>query len=342
MSLTEALSYQAVTCDKLGSPFMGQLLRQLAENLRPGTPLTDRLFTWPGELGPRGASVPLRLAGGLHALVLTGQAPALAALYPPNAAEDDALWAEVARTLDTHAAFLGRWIDSPPQTNEVARSACLIPLGHWLTDRFGLPITLSEIGASAGLNLFWDRYALQAGPARLGPDDAVLTIAPEWRGRAPIVAAPTIAARRGVDLNPLDVGGDGDRLRLRAYLWPDQPDRMARLEAALGVAEPLVDGDDGIAWLRGRLGAPQEGVHLIYTTVAWQYLTEADQATGTALIEAAGARATPQRPLAWFGMENDGDLLGAGMHLRLWPGDHKIPFGRIDFHGRWVDWQPGA
>ena len=342
MSLTEALTYQAITGDKLGSPFMGQLLRQLAAHLRPGTPLTDRLFAWEGELGPRGASVPLRLAGGLHALVLTGQAPDLAALYPPATTDDATLWAEVDRTLGTHATFLDSWIDNPPQTNEVARSASLIPLGHWLTDRFGLPITLSEIGASAGLNLFWDRYALQAGDTRLGPEDAVLTISPEWRGASPICATPTIAARRGVDLNPLNVKDANDRLRLRAYLWPDQPDRMARLDDALTIAEPVVDGGDGIGWLRKRLAEPIDGLHLIYTTIAWQYLSAEDQAVGTALIEDAGTKASPDRPLAWFGMENDGDMVGAGMHLRLWPGDLRLSFGRIDFHGRWVDWAPPA
>jgi hypothetical protein len=103
-------------------------------------------------------------------------------------------------TLFQHQTRLDRWLDSPPQTNEVRRSAILIATGHWLTARYGLPLTLtlSELGASAGLNLIWDRYALQAGTVRLGPDDAAITLRPEWRGAMPPQALPTLSARRGV------------------------------------------------------------------------------------------------------------------------------------------------
>lgn len=84
---------------------------------------------------------------------------------------------------------------------------------------------------------------------------------------------------------------------------------------------------------------PQPGaLHLIFHTVAWQYFPPAAQAKGTALIEAAGARATPDTPLAWLRMEADTQTRGASVSARLWPGDHHIPLGRADFHGRWVDW----
>lgn len=78
--LAAALRDQAAHCADLGSPFMGRLCGMLADNLRPGTPLTDRLFDWPGDITPRGAGLPLRLCSALHALVLRGDA--LAAAYP--------------------------------------------------------------------------------------------------------------------------------------------------------------------------------------------------------------------------------------------------------------------
>jgi hypothetical protein len=57
------------------------------------------------------------------------------------------------------------------------------------------------------------------------------------------------------------------------------------------------------------------------------------------LIEAAGKRATRNRPLAWLSMEQDGSgLKGAALTLRLWPGDITLPLARVDFHGRWIDW----
>ena len=60
---------------------------------------------------------------------------------------------------------------------------------------------------------------------------------------------------------------------------------------------------------------------------------------GRALIEAAGRKATGDAPLAWFGMEPDGDSPGAAMTLRIWPGDITVDIGRMDFHGRWVNWK---
>ena len=59
------------------------------------------------------------------------------------------------------------------------------------------------------------------------------------------------------------------------------------------------------------------------------------------MIEAAGALATPDHPLAWLSMENDGDAtggVGAAITLRIWPGNVTLQLGRADFHGRWVQW----
>jgi len=89
--LREALRFQAEACADLGSPFMQRLCSLLSERLEPGTPLTDRLFGWQGDLGPRGDSVPLRLAGALHALKLQGHT-GLAQVYPPHRPDDEALW----------------------------------------------------------------------------------------------------------------------------------------------------------------------------------------------------------------------------------------------------------
>ncbi len=342
MSLRAALRHQAETCAALGSPFTARLLRLTADRLHPGTPLTDRLLTWPGDITSSGASVPLRLMGALHGLVLDGTDPSLAALYPPNPAPDDAtLWQAVETALATHDDRLQGWLDRPPQTNEVGRSAVLIAAGHWLAAECDRPMVLSELGASAGLNLNWDRFALQTPARTLAPDNPVLTLTPDWRGDAPPRAAPVITDRRGADLTPLDPTDPAHVLRLTAYIWPDQPERLSRTRAALSIADPKVDAEDAAPWLEKRLQeAPQNHLHLIYHTIAWQYFPPATQSRAQTLIETHGARATADTPLAWLGMEADDDTPGAGLSLRLWPGDRKIPLGRADFHGRWVDWRP--
>ncbi len=335
--LREALRFQAEACADLGSPFMQRLCTMLAERLEPGAPLTDRLFGWHGDLGPRGDSVPLRLAGALHALKLQGHS-GLAQVYPPHKLDDEALWNAVASALASEAAFIDRWIDSPPQTNEVRRAACLIAVGHLLDERFGLPLSIMELGASAGLNLSWDRFALEAGGRRHGPEDAVLTLRPEWRGLPLPAANPKVAERTGVDLNPVDTRSEAGRLRLLAYLWPDQPERIALTEAAIGTVTAPPDRDDAIDWLAERL-TPKPGLtRLVYSTIAWQYFPRAAQERGERLIRQAGAQAQLESPLAWFGMETDGQSPGAAMTLRLWPSGETLQLGRIDFHGRWIDW----
>jgi len=316
---------------------MGQLMRLCAESQWPTGSITDRIFGWEGDITPAAQSVPLRLAGALHALLLQGHA-GLAAVYPPNQTEDAVLWDAISDAFRSDEAHLHAWLDSAPQTNEVRRSAVLIAVGHLLTDRFGLPIRTSELGASGGLNLHWDSYGMVLEGQSFGAQTPALTLTPDWTGPLPPATPPKIVARAGVDLNPLDPSNPDHALRLQAYLWPDQPERLSLTRSAIAAATTPVAQGDAIDWLHSRLTHDAGILHLIYSTVAWQYFPVIKQAEGTALIEAAGAAATKATPLAWFGMENDGSGLGAALTLRLWPGDATLSLGRADFHGRWIKW----
>jgi hypothetical protein len=325
---------QAEVGTGLGSPLMTHLMSGLAKALVPGDPLADAVLGWTGDPSSMGDAVPLRLAGGLHALVLTGAEPSLAAAYAdPGSDPTDAALAAIRR----HPEFLLDWLASPPQTNEVRRSAVLIAAAQWLTARFGLPLVLSELGASAGLNLVWDHYALCIGDTCFGPASPALTLTPDWAGALPPQAAPQIVDRRGVDLNPLDPRTD--RLRLLAYIWADQADRLARTRTALDLVArkpPVIDRGDAADWLVTRLQARPDGaLHLVFHTVAWQYFTPDTQARARAALDAAGKAG----PLAHLSMELDDTTPGAALTLRLWPGGETISLGRADFHGRWIDWQ---
>ncbi len=321
---------------------MGRVLNMLAQHWPEDSALARSIAHYTGDIGPRGHSLPLRIAGGLHALVLSEQSPELAAVYPPHTPSDDALRDAVCAAIADHSAFLCDWVTSPPQTNEVRRSAALIPAAYVAASHFDLPVMLSELGASGGLNLMWDHYALDTGAGTLGPENPVLTLAPDWTGPVPSGPAPRVVSRAGVDLNPLNPRKPDDLLRLTAYLWADQPHRLALTQAAAAVMDADIAKMDAIDWLETRLAAPRPGhLHIIQHTIAWQYFPAPAQARGQALIEAAGARATPDAPLAWLSLENDGDAtgkVGALLTLRLWPGDITLELGRADFHGRWVAW----
>ncbi|PJE29156.1 hypothetical protein SAMN06297129_0959 [Pseudooceanicola antarcticus] len=325
---------QAEACDGLGSPFTAALLRTLAHDMPPGA-VAARIAAWPVEtLSPD--ALALRLAGGLHALVLQGRDAALAACYPPH---QGALSEVLPGTLATHEAHLLHWLDSAPQTNEIRRSAALILAAGLLAERFpDQPLQLSELGASAGLNLQFDRYGMEVAGQRFGAAAPLLTLTPDWQGELPPRAAYRVAEARGVDLNPLDPGSPADMLRLRSYTWADQPDRMARLDAALAGEIPAVDRGDAAAWLEDRLAAPARGrVHLVYHTIAWQYFPAETKARCEAALARAGALATPEAPLARLSFEADAsERPGAALRLTTWPGGETQELGRVDFHGRWL------
>lgn len=340
--LEAAFRHQAASCEALGSPFMGRLLRLLADDWPGDSKLGRFIATFGGNIGPAGHSLPLRICGGLHALVLTRRDKDMIAAYPPAQVSDADLRDAVLPALEKYATFLIDWCRTPPQTNEVRRSAAMIAGARVAVSHFNLPLHLSELGASGGLNLMWDYYTLDIGETRFGPPVPAVTLKPKWTGAPPPDVTPRIATRAGVDLNPLTPGDGEDMLRLTAYLWPDQPERLSMTRAAGSVmSAPLFKGD-AVEWMSERLAAaPQGRLHMIQHSLAWQYFPKAAQARARALIEAAGKRATRDRPLAWLSMEIDGDAsgdTGAALTLRLWPGDLTLALGRADFHGRWIDW----
>ena len=148
--LKAAFQEQAKACIGLGSPFMGWLMDLLAAHWADATGLARLFAAWPGPVDEGGAALPLRLAGGLHVVVLLGRDPRLAAAYPPHGVDDPTLFAAVLGALHREAAFLSDWGQSPPQTNEVRRSAVLIAAAHWRDAQFHWPLQLSELGPAPG------------------------------------------------------------------------------------------------------------------------------------------------------------------------------------------------
>ena len=334
-AVRDAFAAQARGCAKLGSPFMGRLMALFAARLTAGSPVADLVLGWTGNPRSEADSVPLRLAGALHALKRSGH-PALTSVYPPHQVDDETLWSTVTATLEAEEEFLLERLSNPPQTNEVRRASALIPTLHLLDRRYGLPIRLIEIGTSAGLNLRADQFRQETGSASYGPKDAPVRLAPGWQGPTPAPSTPQIAERIGIDLRPLDPARDADRLL--SYIWPDQPDRLAWTEAAIGLATlhpAQLIAADAVDWLHG-LTLEAGRLTLLFHTIAWQYLPGDARAEGERLIGATGALATDAAPLARFSMEAAGP--SAALTLQLWPGKVMLDLGRADYHGRWIEW----
>ncbi|MDC0913335.1 DUF2332 family protein [Paracoccaceae bacterium] len=104
-----------------------------------------------------------------------------------------------------------------PQTNEIRCSAVLVATALILERRFNLPLIVSELGASAGLKLLFDRFELSSFGCTYQPHKAKLTLTPDWRGPAPPPDRVKIAGRYGVDLSPVNPRSSEGFLRLCAY-----------------------------------------------------------------------------------------------------------------------------
>ncbi|WP_349368212.1 DUF2332 family protein [Salinarimonas sp.] len=340
-----AFHRQAESCRGLGSPFTAALCALLAARLAPTeSAFARRIAGWPTDRAGDDA-LALRACGALHALARSGDAPGLRAAYPPVEADVETLWAAIEAALADHDARLTDWLSSPPQTNEPKRSGALLGALAILSTETGLPIDLLEIGASAGLNLSLDRFAYALGVAeRPGAPDVAVTIRCDWRGAPPDPQTPLVVAHRaGCDRNPLDPGRAEDRARLLAYVWADQQDRLATTAAALeaaAIAPWRVEKADAADWVEAALARrPVAGrVTVLAHTIVWQYLPDATKARIEAALAAAGARATPEVPLARVSMEADDRTGSAALTLTTWPGGGTRALGRADFHGRWVEW----
>lgn len=340
----QAFLDQARWCDGLGSPFTACLMRVIESLLDRECEVGRRILEWQGNPSASHDSVPLRLAGALQALALGGHAPALAALYPPNAMPSQgALTALLPTIFREHETFLLELLRFAPQTNEAGRSAILYPAMAEIARVTGKPLALFELGSSAGLNLALDMFAYRFGGNQVGKLQSSLSLAPEWSGE-PLEPPPfRVASRRGCDLNPLDIRVPMERARLRSYVWADQSERIARFEAAASIAADLpirLDKAEAANWVEQNLELDHSGqtCPVLFHTIAAQYFPEESRARIAAHLEKIGAAATPDRPLAWLAFEQvpgEGHLLT----LRLWPGGEARMLAKADPHGRKVEWR---
>jgi hypothetical protein len=304
--LARGFETQGGVCAQFGSAFYGELAGRIAGDLPP---CVRALFA-PWEGGSfedlMGAAVTLRFLGAIHDLALSGEDPALSDAFPP-AADAAAAWtaakAAIARDPARFAAFMAH----EPQTNEVRRSACLLPGFLVVAAETNAALACLELGASAGLNQLWSRYRYDYGPAGSWGDPASpLTLNADWSGPRPLPEARLeVASRAACDRKPIDLADPGQRRRLKAYLWPDQTERLARFDAAVAMALAAgvrVEEADAVDWTLAR-AAPRAGVAtVVYHSIFWQYLGPRTQAALTEAVELHGAAATPDAPLAWLRM----------------------------------------
>ncbi len=231
------------------------------------------------------------------------------------------------------------------QTNVVRRCTCLLPAFSQVANEAEGRLSLIDLGASAGLNLNFDRYGvryLRSGREvrRWGDAEAPVQLEAELRGDAvpKIADCIPVGGRTGVDLNPIDAQDPDAVLWLRALIWPEHVERHRRLlDAAQELARQpvrLLRGDAG-ELLPGLLAAaPEEEALTVFTTVALYQFPRRTRAG----VEAALVRASRRRPIWRVALEGADDM---ELTLTRYRDGAAMPadlLARASPHGWWLEW----
>lgn len=333
---------QVAYCLNNDAPITARVVTAIWDTIEGGldNTLTRRIAGWQGA--PLADALPLRIAGGLHWLHLTGRESALAPIYRGEDAIDVAI---VRDAMTAHEALLLPWLVGPPQTNEAGRSSNFIAAMLWLAGK-GLPPRFEclEIGSSAGINLMLDRYHYDLGGVQVGPADAVMYFKPEWQGSAPPDMQIEIVSTKGCDVAPVDLTDPNQSERLKAYIWPEHTIRFERMEAAIRAAterRPDLSGTNAADFVESELAKPQEpdATRMLMHSIVWQYVPADQQHRVTAAMEAAGAKATPEMPLAWVSVEANRTVHRHNLKVRYWPGgEEATQLTWSHAHGADIEW----
>jgi len=249
-----------------------------------------------------------------------------------------------------HDQFVFEWprireivLERRTQTNEPGRCAVLLPILAALPQ----PLALLEVGASAGLCLYPDRFSYQFGgepriePSR-GPGAVVLQCGTS--GTVPLPdQLPKVVWRAGIDLNPLDVN-DADEMRwLETLVWPEQADRLARLRGAIEVVrqEPprLIEGNLLTVLVETASSAPDAATLVVFHSAVLNYLTAQHRATFAQMVSGL--------PGHWISNEGVG-VVPFPNHDLPEPADPTrsnfvvaldgVPMAYSGPHGQWLEW----
>lgn len=339
-----ALLAQATACSSIGSTMYTKLFQDLADdyadNGRTFAILAGR------SARPIHDAIPLRLAAALHRIVLSGRDERLARHYPSVGGKPGAdFTADFIAYMRDHLDEIDVALTQQVQTNEVGRSIVQLTVSHWLTSIGITDFDYLEIGASAGLNMNFDKYYACSGQLRMGDTSSSVRFMGDCFTHTPDV--PRVGARvhrkRGVDISPLDVTETDDEVRLLSFLWPDQKMRIQRTRDAIAIAKkhpPMVDNASADDWIHAQLSRPQERATVVFHSIVWQYLGAGTQNRLREELSEAGQRTTPNTPLLWVRMEPAGPV--ADVQVDMWDGTSSEPhhwkLAEVGYHGHGLRW----
>ncbi len=368
LPLTEHFVAFAAVAERDGGTTYPAVCRGVAENQEVLSLL---------DSAPPSQRRPLLLLAAVHFLLLSGADHPLAAYYDtvaqtsglpfdPPASDITPVFSGFCRV---HRRELESLISTRrTQTNEVGRCTALLPGLCHVASLYGWdePLSLLDLGTSAGLNLRFDDYAYtyraEAGDATLQAGVLDSAVALECSARPglehlPELRVPLMGTRVGLDLSPVDPFSDDQARWLLACQWPDNPARFGRLRAAVAntrtVADPprLERGDMVADLPRVAATIPRDGPLVVFHSWVAAYLEEDEQRTLAAEVRALGQdrpvhylyteapNETPGLPTPPRPERREGpDLATALVHIG--PGAGPVRLADTHPHGYWIRWWP--
>ncbi|WP_209445596.1 DUF2332 domain-containing protein [Streptomyces roseochromogenus] len=307
------------------------------------------------EAAPARKRHPTVILAALHDLALAGRALVLAAAYAA-ADGDAAAGAAIDTLLRMTGSVVAIAVRRQPRTNDTGRCAVLYPAIAEAARRVGAnAVGLIDVGCSAGLNLHVDRVGITYSNGQsLGDPSSPVQLSSAIVGDRPVPARamPEVVARVGVDLDPVDVSDPDDARWLRACLWPDQPERAARLDAEMALAAtapPLLLRGDAVEVLPHALArVPADALPVVTTTWALsryppegrlRFLHRLDEAAAgrvVAWVSAEGVGVAPTIPTLGDRRASGHSIIGLAVFDRSIP--HAEAMGRCWSRGRLPAW----
>jgi hypothetical protein len=292
---------------------------------------------------------PMLVLATLHLAALRGH-PVLTPIYVDARhgaiSDHEAAARDVVRVLHAEPELVQSELHRSTQTNEPGRSAVFQAVIARIATRGHRSINLIDVGTSAGINLHFDQF-----PVRDRDDGEALTLV--CRDETPLdrtLPLPEVVSRVGIDLSPLDLSFEDDRLWLQACLWPEEPRRMDRLDAIVAArptwpATTVLRGsaaerlDDAMA-----LGDPSH-LTVVLNSYALAYFSDDEQ---RAYFDDMAERCAAGN-VAWISLESpymvdwptsvrssDGAKTGATQVLVTLPGGSPSDWGWCHHHGLWT------
>jgi hypothetical protein len=280
--------------------------------------------------------MPHRLLAGARWLVLSGEVDDFETAADP--------WAAFRGVLEQHADWLVTFVrERPVQTNEVQRCWVLLPIFLTVARLAGRPLDLVELGASAGLNLLWDRYGYRYEAGGWGDPSSPLQLEGEERSAVPgelLRAQVEVRRRVGIDLDPVDATTD-EGIRLLDTFVRDEGyrARVRRASTVLRREPPELVRGDYLEVLPDILRErSDDALTVVFQTISTVYLSDDERRRLHAIVDDARTAG----PLAWVSTptpEEHGQRRGDyPLELTVWPGGERRIVARMNVRGEWMEW----